>query len=87
MPSRRSFLTATGAGAIGAAAALSGTAAFAAAPAPGTAPAKAGKTLLTPDQALSLLKEGNRQFLTDSPVRAAVGRQRRLEIAKRQAPG
>lgn len=83
-PSRRSFLAATGAGAIGAASVLTGTAS-AAAP-PGTAPAKGGKTLLTPDQALALLKEGNRKFLTDSPVRAAVGRQRRLEIAQGQAP-
>jgi carbonic anhydrase len=86
-PSRRSFIT--GAGALGAAAAtMTGTAALAAAPgAPtGPAPAKGGKTLLTPDQALALLKEGNRKFLTDSPVRAAVGRQRRLEIAQSQAP-
>lgn len=87
MPSRRSFLSATSAGGIGAAATMVlGTAALADAPATGTAPARGGKTLLSPDQALALLKEGNRRFLTDSPVRRAVGRQRRLEIAQSQAP-
>ena len=84
--SRRSFLSAAGAGAVGAAAAAVTTAPALAAPAAGAAPAKGGKTMLTPDQALELLKEGNRNFLTDSPVRAAVGRQRRLEIAQSQAP-
>jgi carbonic anhydrase len=86
MPTRRNFLTAAGAGAVGAAAAtIPGGAAHAAAPAR-AAPAKGGKTTLTPDQALELLKEGNRLYLTDSPVRAAVGRQRRLELAQSQAP-
>jgi carbonic anhydrase len=85
-PTRRNFLTVAGAGAIGAATAtLTGEAALAAAPA-GAAPTKGGKTTLTPDQALQLLKEGNRNFLTDSPMRAAMGRQRRLEIAQSQAP-
>src|SRR5687768_13038318 len=83
--SRRNFLTATGAGAVAAAAAMTGASAIAATP-PGAAPAKGGKTTLSPDQALELLKDGNRKFLTDSPVRAAVGRQRRLEIAQSQAP-
>jgi carbonic anhydrase len=83
---RRKFLTATGLGVAGAAVtAVTGTQALAADP-PRIAPAKDGKTTLTPDQALALLKEGNRTFLTDSPVRAAVGRQRRLEIAQSQAP-
>ena len=82
MTSRRNFLT--GAAAIGAAS-LAGAGASAAAPAR-TAPTKGGKTALTPDQALDLLKEGNRKFLTDSPVRSAVGRARRLEIAQSQAP-
>lgn len=85
MPSRRHFLAAAG-GAGATAFAIGGAAAAAAATPPGTAPAKGGKTTLTPDQALELLKEGNRKFLTDSPVRAAVGRQRRLEIARGQAP-
>ena len=43
-------------------------------------------TDLTADQALALLKEGNATFKTDSPVRAGVGRERRLEIARGQTP-
>jgi carbonic anhydrase len=83
--SRRHFLGAAGAGAVGAAAAAIAAEPAVAAP-QGPAPAKGGKTMLTPDQALDLLKEGNRRFLTDSPLRAAVGRRRRLEIAQSQAP-
>ena len=44
------------------------------------------KTTLTPDQALRLLKEGNDQFRTDAPFRAAQGRERRVELARGQAP-
>jgi len=44
------------------------------------------KTDLTPQQALDLLKVGNKQFITDSPVRAVQGRDRRLEIARGQTP-
>jgi carbonic anhydrase len=44
------------------------------------------KTTLTPEEALKLLKDGNANFLTDSPLRAAQGRERRLEIARNQAP-
>lgn len=44
------------------------------------------KTDLTPAQALAVLKEGNEKFLTDSPVRAAIGRERRLELARGQTP-
>ena len=44
------------------------------------------RTTLTPDQALQTLIRGNRSFLTDSPVRAAQGRQRRLALARSQAP-
>ena len=44
------------------------------------------KTDLNPEQALQLLKEGNRKYLTDSPVRAVEGRERRLEIARGQTP-
>ncbi|CAA9547270.1 MAG: Carbonic anhydrase, beta class [uncultured Sphingosinicella sp.] len=84
--SRRNFLGAASAGAVGAAAAALTSAPALAGSAPATAPAKGGKTILTPDQALNLLKEGNRKFLTDSPVRSAVGRPRRLEIAQSQAP-
>lgn len=53
------------------------------------APARAAPgpvTDLTADQALALLKEGNATFKTDSPVRAVQGRERRLEIARSQAP-
>lgn len=50
------------------------------------APALAGRTTLTPDEALALLKQGNAEFRTDGPVRAAVGRERRLAIAQSQAP-
>lgn len=44
------------------------------------------KTNLSPEEALKILKDGNADFLTDSPVRAAQGRARRLEIARGQAP-
>lgn len=44
------------------------------------------KTTLTPEEALKTLKDGNANFLTDSPIRAAQGRERRLEIARNQAP-
>lgn len=56
----------------------------------GTAPAWAApslqRTRLTPDQALNLLRRGNAGYLTDSPVRAAQGRLRRLELARTQNP-
>lgn len=85
--SRRSFLATAGGGTLGAAAlTLAGTSAALAAPAAGPAPTVGGKTALTPDQALALLKDGNRRFLADSPVSAAVGRERRLAIARGQAP-
>ena len=48
--------------------------------------AEGARTNLTPDQALETLKEGNRSFKTDSPVRAVQGRDRRLEIARGQTP-
>jgi carbonic anhydrase len=41
---------------------------------------------MTPDQALAALKEGNDKFVTDSPIRSVQGRDRRLEIARGQAP-
>lgn len=44
------------------------------------------KTDLTADQALELLKEGNRLYKTDSPVRSVQGRDRRIEIALGQTP-
>ena len=48
--------------------------------------ATGNKTTLTPEQALKLLKDGNENSLTDSPIRAVQGRERRLEIARGQAP-
>jgi carbonic anhydrase len=52
------------------------------------APAHAAgkKTDLTPDQALELLKEGNRKFVADVPAQPAMSRERRLEIAAGQTP-
>ena len=44
------------------------------------------KTTLTPEEALTLLKEGNANFLSDRPVSVAQGHERRLEIARGQAP-
>ena len=44
------------------------------------------KTDMSPDQALEALKNGNRSFATDSPVRAVQGRERRIEIALGQTP-
>ncbi|MXO91025.1 carbonic anhydrase [Pontixanthobacter aquaemixtae] len=41
---------------------------------------------LTPDQALDLLKEGNRRFLEDTSYEPAMDRMRRLEIAAAQRP-
>ncbi|WP_207477174.1 carbonic anhydrase [Arenibaculum pallidiluteum] len=53
---------------------------------PGVVLAASEKTDLTPDQALARLKEGNANFVTDAPYRAAQGRERRLEIARGQKP-
>ena len=44
------------------------------------------RTTLTPDQALQLLKEGNDRFVTEAPFRSAQGRERRVELARGQAP-
>jgi carbonic anhydrase len=54
-------------------------------PAP-LAPTRDGKSALNPDQALELLKQGNRDFLADRPYGAPVGNQRRLDLAAGQAP-
>lgn len=48
--------------------------------------ATGNKTTLTAAEALALLKEGNSKFVTDSPLRAVQGRERRLEIARGQTP-
>ena len=63
-----------------------GTAALGAALATGTHAAGGKKTDLSPQQALALLREGNAKFVTDSPLRSAQGRDRRLEIARGQTP-
>ena len=70
---RRAFV-----GAGFAAAALTSSAVFAADP--------VAKSTLTPDQALKILKEGNDEFRTDAPYRAARGRERRIQLALGQAP-
>ncbi len=50
------------------------------------APVKDGKSALTPDQALELLIAGNAAFLKDEIALPDVSAQRRLELAKAQAP-
>ena len=75
--SRRSFFRSACCGSMGLAASIAAPQVFA---------ADAKKTTLTADEALALLKEGNSKSLTDSPVRAVQGRERRLEIARGQTP-
>ena len=85
MMSRRNVLA--GAAVAGGAMAAGTGMAAAQAPQPARlAPVVDGKTALSPDQALELLIEGNRNFLNDVPTAAPVGRERRLEIAQGQAP-
>lgn len=79
--SRRHLLGAAGAASVMPAAAFAAVAEQAQ-----PAPTKGGKTTLTPDQALALLKEGNRRFVADQPATGPISRQRRLAIAKSQAP-
>lgn len=50
------------------------------------APVAGGKSALTPDQALQLLKDGNAAFLRDEIELPDVGTRRRLELARGQAP-
>jgi len=85
--SRRLFLTATAASAVAAlpaAAHAQATTKYAASLAP--APVKDGKSALTPDEALELLKRGNEAFLRDEIVLPDRSEARRLELAKGQAP-
>lgn len=49
-------------------------------------PSDGGRTVVSADEALALLKKGNADFLAEAPFQAAVGRARRLEIAKEQHP-
>ncbi len=75
--SRRSFFRSACCGSMGLAATIAAPQVFAA----------DGKTTsMTADQALATLKEGNAKFLSDSPVRAVQGRDRRLAIARGQTP-
>lgn len=46
----------------------------------------AGKTSLQPADALKLMKEGNENFRNEAPSLSANGRERRLELARGQAP-
>jgi carbonic anhydrase len=80
-PGRRAFLggAATFALACAAAAITPARPALAADPA-------VPRTTLTPDQALKQLKEGNEGFRTDAPFRGVQGRERRVELARGQAP-
>lgn len=50
------------------------------------APTREGKSALGPDEALDLLRQGNRDFLANRPYLAETGNARRLELAKYQAP-
>lgn len=79
--SRRSFFTAPVAGAL----TLGADLALAQAT-PTPAPTKNGKSSLTPDEALNLLREGNRNFMEDRVASPNLSRQRRLELAQGQAP-
>ena len=83
-PNRRSALF--GAGAVAAAAPAAAIAQSRGARPSQLAPTRDGKSALTPDQALDLLKQGNRDFLADRPFGAPVGNQRRLDLAAGQAP-
>ena len=49
-------------------------------------PVAAGKTKLSADEAIELLRRGNDDFVNDRQVTAAVNRARRLEIAAGQSP-
>lgn len=80
---RRNMLTGAAVGTVGSLiAAGSGTSASAAETV-GTGP---GKTKLTAMQALARLREGNRQFVADVPVKMDMSRARRLALARGQGP-
>ena len=75
--SRRSFFRQASCGAVG----LAGSVALLSARA-----AEQKKTDLTPDQALARLKNGNADFLADKAEAPPQDHNRRLEIARGQAP-
>ncbi|MBK1657797.1 carbonic anhydrase [Paracraurococcus ruber] len=74
---RRRFIGGVAAGALAAVGIPAG---------PSLAANPTAKTTLTSDEALRLLKEGNDEFRMDAPYRAAQGRERRIELARGQAP-
>lgn len=82
--SRREFMThaTLGTAVLGGLAMSAGGAALATEPVPAAPP----PTDLTPDQALALLEEGNRAFLRGEQRGELTSAQRRLELAKGQAP-
>jgi carbonic anhydrase len=77
-PGRRAFLGAAAAAGVLSAAAMPAGGARAADP--------TSKTTLTPDQALRLLKDGNDNYRTDAAYRGVQSRERRIELARGQAP-
>jgi carbonic anhydrase len=81
MTSRRQVLAA--AGALGTAAVVGGGRQALAAPPAGAAPPA---TDLTPQQALDLLRQGNTAFLRGEQTSVLTSAQRRLELARGQAP-
>lgn len=55
----------------------------------GARPARAAEPVapvMTPEEALRMMREGNERYLVDAPFRAASDRGRRLEIARGQRP-
>ena len=83
MNTRRQVLG--GVGALGAAAAMSGSPAVAGQDSSGLQPAPAGADL-TPRQALDLLRQGNAAFLRGERTSVLTSAQRRLELASGQKP-
>ena len=81
--SRRKVLSAAGATATMGA---FSTGAMAQSTPPPIAPTKDGYSALSPDEALQLLQDGNAAFLRNENFDAPTGNQRRLELAKGQAP-
>lgn len=82
---RRSFLTAS-AVTLSAAAALAPTAAMAQAEGPAPVPMKDGKPDISPDDALTLLRQGNQAFVEGRTKAPDLSDVRRLELASGQAP-
>lgn len=83
MTNRRQFIGSIGA--VGAATLAAGCTA-AAAQSGGAAAAAPAPANMTPDQALQLLIEGNREFLSGARTSVLTGAQRRLALAQSQSP-